>query len=159
MQYKLPPGNPMATKIKKSCPHCGTEAESYLNPLPTVDIIIELEDQGILLLNRRNYPLGWAIPGGFVDYGESLEDAAMREAKEETGLEVTIIRQFHTYSRPDRDPRHHSISTVYIAKAHGMPLAADDAAEVGIFTEDTLPSRIAFDHREILADYFSLKKR
>jgi ADP-ribose pyrophosphatase YjhB (NUDIX family) len=148
----------MAAKIKKPCPHCGTETESYLNPLPTVDIIIELEGRGILLINRKNYPFGWAIPGGFVDYGESLEDAALREAKEETGLEVKLLRQFHAYSKPERDPRHHTISTVYIAKAHGTPLAADDAVEVGIFTEDALPSRIAFDHREILADYFALKK-
>jgi len=149
----------MAAKIKKPCPHCGTKTESYLNPLPTVDIIIELEGRGILLINRKNYPFGWAIPGGFVDYGESLEDAAMREAKEETGLEVKLLRQFHTYSKPERDPRHHTISTVYIAKAYGTPLAADDAVEVGIFTEDVLPSRIAFDHREILADYFALKKK
>lgn len=149
----------MAAKIKKPCPHCGTKTESYLNPFPTVDIIIELEGRGILLINRKNYPFGWAIPGGFVDYGESLEDAAMREAKEETGLEVKLLRQFHTYSKPERDPRHHTISTVYIAKAYGTPLAADDAVEVGIFTEDALPSRIAFDHREILADYFALKKK
>lgn len=147
----------MATKAKKKCPHCGTESESYLNPLATVDIIIELDDHGILLIKRKNYPFGWAIPGGFVDYGESLEDAAMREAKEETGLDVKLIRQFHTYSKPDRDPRHHAISTVYVAKATGKPRAADDAAEVGVFTKDTLPSPIAFDHREILADYFTLK--
>ncbi len=147
----------MVTKIKKKCPLCGAEIESYLNPLPTVDIIIELDDRGILLIKRKNYPFGWAIPGGFVDYGESLEDAAIREAKEETGLDVTLIRQFHTYSRPDRDPRHHSIATVYIAKASGKPSAADDAAEVGIFTKDNLPHPIAFDHAEILADYFALK--
>jgi ADP-ribose pyrophosphatase YjhB (NUDIX family) len=149
----------MATKTTKKCPLCGTESESYMNPLPTVDIIIELDDQSILLINRKNYPFGWAIPGGFVDCGESLEDAAIREAKEETGLDVILIRQFYTYSRPDRDPRHHSISTVYVAKASGKPHAADDAAEVGIFTRDTLPSPIAFDHREILSDYFALKKK
>jgi ADP-ribose pyrophosphatase YjhB (NUDIX family) len=149
----------MATKTAKKCPLCGTESESYMNPLPTVDIIIELDDQSILLINRKNYPFGWAIPGGFVDCGESLEDAAIREAKEETGLDVILIRQFYTYSRPDRDPRHHSISTVYVAKASGKPRAADDAAEVGIFTRDTLPSPIAFDHREILSDYFALKKK
>lgn len=149
----------MATKTTKKCPLCGTESESYMNPLPTVDIIIELDDQSILLINRKNYPFGWAIPGGFVDCGESLEDAAIREAKEETGLDVILIRQFYTYSRPDRDPRHHSISTVYVAKASGKPRAADDAAEVGIFTRDTLPSPIAFDHREILSDYFALKKK
>ncbi|HBH86209.1 MAG TPA: NUDIX hydrolase [Syntrophaceae bacterium] len=149
----------MVTKIKKRCPSCNAETESYLNPFPTVDIIIELDDHGILLINRKNYPFGWAIPGGFVDYGESLEDAAIREAKEETGLDVKLVRQFHTYSRPDRDPRHHTISTVYIAKASGEPHAADDAADAGIFTRDTLPSPIVFDHIEILSDYFALKKK
>ena len=148
----------MVTKIKNRCLHCGAEAESYLNPLPTVDIIIELDDRGIILIKRKNYPFGWAIPGGFVDYGESLEDAAIREAKEETGLDLKLIRQFHTYSKPDRDPRHHSISTVYIAKSNGTPSAADDATAVGIFSRDNLPSPIVFDHAQILADYFALKK-
>jgi ADP-ribose pyrophosphatase YjhB (NUDIX family) len=148
----------MVTKIKKRCPHCGTETEGYLNPLPTVDIIIELDDRGIILIRRKNYPFGWALPGGFVDYGESLEHAAIREAKEETGLDVQLISQFHTYSKPDRDPRHHSISTVFIAKASGTPCAADDAIVAGIFSRDNLPSPITFDHADILADYFTLKK-
>ncbi|MGZ6275211.1 MAG: NUDIX domain-containing protein [Syntrophales bacterium] len=148
----------MVSKITKKCPKCGAETECYRNPFPTVDIIIELDGRGILLVSRKNYPFGWAIPGGFVDYGESLEDAAVREAKEETGLDIKLIGQFHTYSRPDRDPRHHSISTVYIAKASGVPHAADDAKEIGIFTKDTLPGPIAFDHREILEDYFSFKE-
>ena len=147
----------MTTKTKKRCINCGAESETYLNPLPTVDIIIELEDQGIVLIKRKNYPVGWAIPGGFVDYGESLEDAAVREAKEETGLEVTLISQMHTYSRPDRDPRHHAITTVYIAKAKGNPVAADDATEIGIFSIDHVPSPLVFDHEEILADYFRLR--
>ena len=101
------------------CPKCGNEIEVYQNPIPTVDIIIEIEPKGIVLIKRKNPPYGWAIPGGFVDYGESLEKAAVREAKEETNLRVEIIKQFHTYSDPKRDPRHHSISTVYIAKAKG----------------------------------------
>ncbi|MGZ3592551.1 MAG: NUDIX domain-containing protein [Syntrophales bacterium] len=147
----------MVSKITKKCPKCGAETECYRNPFPTVDIIIELDGRGILLVSRKNYPFGWAIPGGFVDYGESLEDAAVREAKEETGLDIKLIGQFHTYSRPDRDSRHHSISTVYIAKASGVPHAADDAKEIGIFTKDALPEPIAFDHREILEDYFSFK--
>ena len=147
----------MVSKITRKCAKCGAETECYRNPLPTVDIIIELDDRGIILIARKNYPFGWAIPGGFVDYGESLEDAAIREAKEETGLDIKVIGQFHTYSRPDRDPRHHSISTVYIAKASGVPHAADDAKEVGVFTKDTLPEPIAFDHREILEDYFSFR--
>ncbi len=129
----------------------------FKNPIPTVDIIIELEDKGIILIKRKNPPYGWAIPGGFVDYGESLEDAAKREAKEETSLNVELIKQFHTYSDPKRDNRFHTISTVYIAKAKGEPKAEDDAAEVGIFNKNSLPEPIVFDHKEILKDYF--KKR
>ena len=93
----------MATKTIQ-CPKCQHEIEVYQNPIPTVDIIIEIESKGILLIKRKNPPYGWAIPGGFVDYGESLEEAAIREAKEETNLEVTLLRQFHTYSDPQRDP-------------------------------------------------------
>jgi len=119
-----------------------------------VDIIIEIDSKGIILIKRKNPPYGWAIPGGFVDYGESLEGAALREAKEETNLDVQLVKQFHTYSDPKRDPRHHSISTVYIAKAKGIPKAKDDALEIGIFNESNLPEEIAFDHREILNDYF-----
>jgi len=129
---------------------------TYRNPFPTVDIIIELENKGIVLIRRKNPPVGWAIPGGFVDYGESLEKAAVREAKEETGLDVVLLRQMHTYSSPDRDPRHHAISTVFIASSTGIPLAADDAAEAGIFTRDSLPSPLVFDHADILEDYFNL---
>ena len=105
------------------CPKCQYEIEVYQNPIPTVDIIIEIESKRIILIRRKNPPYGWAIPGGFVDYGESLEKAALREAKEETNLDVELIRQFHTYSDPKRDPRHHSISTVYIAKGKGKPKA------------------------------------
>lgn len=135
------------------CSKCGNEMEVYQNPIPTVDIIIEIDSKGIVLIKRKNPPYGWAIPGGFVDYGESLEEAAVREAKEETNLDVKLIRQFHTYSDPKRDPRHHSISTVYIAKAKGIPKAKDDALEIGIFNELNLPDEIAFDHRLILKDY------
>lgn len=124
------------------------------NPIPTVDLIIEM-DEGIILIKRKNPPEGWALPGGFVDYGESLEGAAIREAKEETGLNVKLIRQFHTYSEPTRDPRTHTISTVFIAKAEGETKAGDDAKEVGVFNKDNLPDQIAFDHRDILKDYFS----
>ena len=136
------------------CPKCGNEVEIYQNPLPTVDIIIEIEPNGIVLIKRKNPPYGWAIPGGFVDYGESLEEAAVREAKEETNLDVKLVKQFHTYSDPNRDPRHHSISTVYVAKAKGLPKAEDDALEIGIFDDSNLPDEIAFDHRFILKDYF-----
>lgn len=126
------------------------------NPLLTVDAIIEI-DGGIVLIRRKNPPPGWAIPGGFVDYGESLEQAAVREAKEETGLDIELIRQMHTYSDPGRDPRHHTVSTIFIARASGTPVAADDAQMAGIFTRDKLPDDIAFDHRQILDDYFSRK--
>lgn len=136
------------------CPQCQYEIEVYGNPIPTVDIIIELESKGIVLIKRKNPPYGWAIPGGFVDYGESLEEAALREAKEETNLEVQLVKQFHTYSDPLRDPRHHTISTVYIAKAHGTPQPRDDALEAGVFVASNLPEPMVFDHRSILGDYF-----
>ncbi|HHL39458.1 MAG TPA: NUDIX hydrolase [Deltaproteobacteria bacterium] len=130
----------------------------YRNPIPTVDIIIELPRRGIVLIERRNPPPGWAIPGGFVDYGESLEDAARREAREETGLDVRLLAQMHAYSDPDRDPRFHTISVVFVAEAQGEPKGADDAARAAVFTESTLPETIAFDHRRILEDYFKWRR-
>lgn len=126
----------------------------HRNPFPTVDIIIEING-GVVLIKRKNPPYGWALPGGFVDYGESLEQAAMREAKEETGLNIKLIRQFHAYSDPSRDPRHHTITVVYIASAQGKPRGKDDAVEANIFTRTDLPESIAFDHRQILEDYFT----
>lgn len=130
----------------------------FRNPLLTVDIIIEMEDQGIVLIERKNPPHGWALPGGFVDYGESLENAAVREAKEETSLDVKLIEQFYTYSDPRRDPRHHTVATVFIARASGDPRGADDAQRAQLFTEDRFPSPIVFDHAQILRDYFLYKK-
>ena len=121
-----------------------------------MDIIIEAMG-GIILIERKNEPIGWALPGGFVDYGESLEQAAVREALEETGLHVTINRQLKTYSDPDRDPRHHTISTVFLATANGMPKAGDDAGKTAIFTRQNLPP-LVFDHAKILADYFTYKQ-
>ncbi len=134
------------------CPNCGAEIPVYRNPVPTVDIIIETGG-GIVLIRRKNPPHGWALPGGFVNYGESFEAAAVREAREETGLDVRLVRQFHTYSDPDRDPRQHTASTVFIATAEGTPVAADDAAQARIFTRDNLPP-LVFDHARIVADYF-----
>ena len=128
----------------------------HKNPLVTVDAIIEING-GIILIMRKNPPYGWAIPGGFVDYGETLEAAAVREAKEETCLDVNLVRQFHTYSDPSRDSRHHTVTTMFIATATGTPKAADDAKEIGIFTRDNLPEDIAFDHRQVLEDYFEGK--
>jgi ADP-ribose pyrophosphatase YjhB (NUDIX family) len=131
--------------------------KKYRNPLVTVDIIIEIND-GIVLIQRKNPPLGWALPGGFVDYGESLETSAIREAKEETSLDVSLTEQFHSYSDPDRDPRHHTVTTVFIAEAQGIPKAQDDAKKIGVFNEHRLPSPIVFDHGKILSDYFNYKK-
>jgi len=130
--------------------------KTFKNPIPTVDIIIELE-KGIVLIKRKNPPFGWALPGGFVEYGESLEEAVLREAKEETGLDIKNLQQFHTYSRPDRDPRLHTISTVFIGKGIGVPKASDDALEIGIFNKNNLPENLAFDHKKILSDYFKIK--
>ena len=140
------------------CPDCGAAVEKYKNPVPTVDIIIEMEGKGIVLINRKNPPYGWAIPGGFIDYGESIEEAAAREAKEEVSLDVDLIEQLHTYSDPSRDKRHHTITTVYIAKGKGELKAADDALEAGIFTEANLPEPLVFDHEKILKDYFKRKR-
>ncbi len=147
---------------KISCPQCGNEVFRYESPVPTVDIIIEVESEvghkGIVLIYRKNQPQAWALPGGFVDYGETVEQAAVREAREETGLEIESACQFHTYSEPERDPRRHTISTVFTAKASGRPRAGDDAEQVGIFGEENLPSPLAFDHEKILNDYFVRKQ-
>ncbi len=145
--------------MKKSitCPHCSRRIDIWDNPKPVVDVIIEMVD-GIILIKRKNPPYGWAIPGGFVDYGEMVEVAAVREAKEETCLDVSNLRQFHVYSDPRRDERVHTISTVFIANGEGVPKAADDAVEIGVYTAEDLPDDLAFDHADILSDYFESKK-
>lgn len=135
------------------------------SPFATVDVIIEMEDHPLsrpgapafVLIERRFSPLGWALPGGFVDVGEPLSVAARREALEETSLDVELVTQFHSYSNPQRDPRRHTISTVFIGKAKGTPVAADDAGAIAICTEETLPP-LAFDHGQILADYFEYRR-
>lgn len=129
---------------------------AHRNPALTVDIIIETNG-GIVLIERKNAPLGWAIPGGFVDYGERTEDAARREAKEETDLDVDLKDLLGVYSDPTRDPRQHTASVVYIATASGMPSAADDAKNLQIVKLDSLPGNLAFDHAQILQDYIALK--
>lgn len=127
-------------------------------PFVTVDAIIELPD-GIVIIKRSNPPFGWALPGGFVDYGESLEDAVKREAKEETDLDLTGIKQFHTYSEPNRDPRFHTIGTVFIAKAIGKPKAGDDAEALKIIGLNEIKDLdFAFDHKKILQDYIKYKQ-
>jgi 8-oxo-dGTP diphosphatase len=128
----------------------------YRNPLPTVDVIIELP-QGVVLIERRNPPLGWALPGGFVDYGENLEHAAVREAREETGLTVKLVKQLYTYSDPNRDPRHHTLSTVFIATAEGLPVGGSDARQARV-CRPPWPAPLVFDHDAILADYLRFRK-
>jgi 8-oxo-dGTP diphosphatase len=130
-------------------------------PLIAVDIIIELVDRDtrpIVLIERKNPPFGWAIPGGFVDIGETLEQAAVREAKEETCLDVSLTCLLGNYSDPSRDARHHTVSAVYIAEARGEPKAADDAAHLKLFAPQNLPESLAFDHNKILADYIQYLK-
>lgn len=147
------------TTVKRTCPRCGHESEEFQNPVPTVDVIIEVGDGEIVLIRRKNPPFGWALPGGFVDYGESLEQAAVREALEETSLPIILTGQLHTYSNPDRDPRRHTITTVYTARADETPRAGDDAAEAGMFKEGALPAPLVFDHAEILADFFRSRRK
>lgn len=134
------------------CPTCGATVKAYRNPVPTVDIIIETAG-GIVLIERKNIPHGWALPGGYVDYGESLEEAARREAREETSLEIGELRLLGCYSDPSRDSRQHNISTVFVATASGTPRAGDDAAGTGVFAPDRLPSPLCFDHDRIIRDY------
>jgi 8-oxo-dGTP diphosphatase len=124
-------------------------------PLLTVDTIIRVNGdlKSIVLIERCNPPLGWALPGGFVDVGERLEAAAVREAKEETGLNVTLELMLGCYSDPDRDPRGHTVGVVYIARAHGQPAAADDAKNIVMVDPADRSVTLAFDHRLILDDY------
>ena len=131
--------------------------EQPRNPVPTVDTIIERPD-GIVLIERRFPPLGWALPGGFVEYGETVATAAIREAREETGLEVTLTELFGVYSDPRRDPLRHTIAVVFIGLASGVPVAGDDAAAVRVYAPTALPAPLAFDHAQILEDYFTYKR-
>lgn len=130
-------------------------------PVIAADAIIELldyPDKPIVLIERRNPPPGWAIPGGFVDIGESVPDAAAREALEETSMEVRLRCLLGVYSKPDRDPRGHTVSMIYVAEAHGQPVAADDAASVGIFNPAAIDVPLAFDHARILSDYLEYRR-
>jgi 8-oxo-dGTP diphosphatase len=129
-----------------------SEGEHPRNPYLAVDVIIEMEG-GIVLVERRNEPRGWALPGGFVDYGEGVEDAATREAKEETCLDVRLKELLYVYSRPDRDPRQHTTSVVFVGEAKGIPRGADDAREARVFPTSALPQPLCFDHAEIVEDY------
>lgn len=122
-------------------------------PRLAVDCIIELGGR-VLLVRRRYDPVGWALPGGFVEYGETVEEAVRREVREETGLELQDLRQFHVYSDPDRDPRGHCISVVFTARGAGTPRAGDDAAELRLIEHGGADAdELVFDHARVLADY------
>jgi len=138
-------------KIQFPCPHCGGTIETFKNPYPTVDILFHHPGE-VLLIRRKNEPFGWALPGGFVDYGESAEQAAEREALEETGLKAQHLRQFRVYSQPGRDPRFHTLSVIFLAQPEGEIRAGDDAAEARWFAASALPKDMAFDHAQIIAD-------
>jgi 8-oxo-dGTP diphosphatase len=133
---------------------------TYKNPTPTVDCLIELVGRPgeLVFIERAHEPQGFALPGGFVDEGEFAADAAVREAKEETGLDVTITELFHVYSDPARDPRKHTMSTVFIATATGMPVGSDDAARAIVCAPDALPAPLVFDHATIVADYVAYRR-
>ncbi len=137
-----------------------SEQKTYKNPTPTVDILIELAERPgtLVFVERRNEPRGFALPGGFVDEGEWVADAALREAKEETGLDVELIELFHVYSNPKRDPRQHTVSTVFIGRASGVPVGGDDAARCIVTAPDAIPGPLVFDHATIVADYVAYKR-
>jgi 8-oxo-dGTP diphosphatase len=126
-------------------------------PPIAADVIAEIGNR-IVLIERRNFPFGWAFPGGFVDVGETVEHAAVREALEETSLEVELRALLGVYSRPDRDPRGQTVTVVYVARARGTPQARDDAKEIGLFAPAEPPMPLAFDHAEILDDYLRFLK-
>ena len=134
--------------------------KDYKNPIPTCDILIELADRPgtLVFVERKNEPHGFALPGGFVDEGEWVADAAVREAKEETGLDVTLVELFHVYSDPSRDPRKHTVSTVFIATAAGTPVGGDDAARCIVCAPSELPGPLVFDHATIVQDYLEYRR-
>ena len=142
----------MSTKSHINCPNCNHSIEQYKNPTPTVDVII-VQESKIILIERANEPYGWALPGGFVDYGETLEAAAIREILEETNMRATNITPLGAYSDPARDPRQHTITFVFVAFCSGDPRAGDDAKDARWFPLDSLPSPICFDHAEIIRDF------
>jgi ADP-ribose pyrophosphatase YjhB (NUDIX family) len=139
------------TAYEKKCPNCGASVELYRNPFPTADAIV-IRDNKVLMIERKNFPEGWALPGGFVDYGESAEAAVARELYEETGLRARSLTLLGVYSAPGRDPRFHTLTVVYVVEADGDPLAGDDARDVRWWPLDALPGNIAFDHRQIVHD-------
>jgi len=133
----------------------------HKNPTPTVDVLIELEGRPgeLVFIERKHEPIGLALPGGFVDEGEWVADAAIREVKEETGLDVEIVELFHVYSDPSRDQRLHTVSTVFIGRAKGTPVGGDDASSAVVCKPDAVPQPLVFDHPRIVADYVAYKQR
>lgn len=149
-------------KVRQPCPHCGKEVGVYRNPTPTVDVVILMPTpagEGIVLIERSNPPYGWALPGGFVDYGETCEQAAVREMKEETGLDVALTGLLGVYSDPDRDPRQHTMSVVYTGTPENPDAlqAGDDAAKARVFPLGEWPE-LVFDHAKILADFLRVHR-
>jgi ADP-ribose pyrophosphatase YjhB (NUDIX family) len=144
-------------KQSLDCPACGAPVQAWRNPFPTVDVVIELDagddPPAVVLIQRRNPPRGWALPGGFVDYGETVEEAARREMAEETGLAVELLGVLGVYSDPARDPRQHNLSVVFVGRARGRPQAGDDARDLALFSPDRLPATLCFDHALILEHY------
>lgn len=127
-----------------------------VTPEVTVDAIIELPEGRIVLVDRKFFPEGWALPGGFVDPGESLAGAIRREAREETSLDVEVLSLFHVYSRPWRDPRGDTVTAVYHCRAEGEPIGADDAKQARAFGPEEIPrGAMAFDHAAILEQFFA----
>ena len=135
--------------------------KQHRNPTPTVDVLIELEGRPgeLVFIERAHEPVGLALPGGFVDEGEWIADAAIREAKEETGLDVELVELFHVYSDPARDKRQHTVSTVFIGRARGTPVGSDDAARAIVCQPDAVPAPLVFDHARIVSDYVAYKQR
>lgn len=139
------------------CPHCHKPYSRYFNPVPTTDVIIYNPEKGIVIIKRANKPLGYALPGGFIEEGEQAENAAVREMREETGLNVKLLGLLGVYSAPDRDPRQHTLSVVFVGEAVNPEelKAGDDAAGAAYYPLDKLPEPLAFDHEKILADFKS----
>ncbi len=141
-----------------TCSKCGHSWEDWNNPVPTVDALIEVYEKnifkGVVLIERLNYPFGWAIPGGFMEYGEKAETTCIREAKEETGLEVEIKYLLGFYTDPKRDPRSHTVTAVYVCRSgDDIPIAGDDAKTARIFSLKEIPNNLVFDHNLVIEDY------